>query len=100
MAADAMGLTLGYFFSRFAFFLVFGFCFLIRKQLVTEACKVTPDGIAVLALSLVFLSLLTTVGRPPWSRRTAPRFDARKTAPADTQFHIWLLFGLADPIHR
>ena len=63
MAADVMGLTLGYFFSRFAFFFVFGFCFLIRKVLVTEACEVTPDVLAVLALSLVFLSLLTTIGK-------------------------------------
>ena len=63
MAADVMGLTLGYFFGRFAFFFVFGFCFLVRKQLVTSACEVTPDVLAVLALSLVFLSLLTTTGK-------------------------------------
>jgi len=58
-----MGLTLGYFFSRLAFFFVFGFCFLVRHQLVTSACEVTPDVLAVLALSLVFLSLLTTTGK-------------------------------------
>jgi len=63
VAADVMGLTLGYFFGRFAFFFVFGFCFLVRKQLVTSACEVTPDVLAVLALSLVFLSLLTTTGK-------------------------------------